>query len=370
MIKFVAETPHAVRFMPDANDVAAKLRPGDVEEIAEIFRTPLTGSYAWNYEEADRRIRKLYRLGKERNWNAEIDIDWSATYPRSQNPVVEEAENPFETWEPFQKMSEAEQIEFAWHTHAWTQSQFLHGEQGALLVSSQLVSCAPTHDAKLYAASQTFDEARHVEVFAKYLREKVRIEYPINRHLKALLDKVLTDERWDLKFIGMQLIIEALALAAFHVQRAMSADPLLRQIIDYVIRDEARHVAFGVNYMADYVKTLSQKEIDDRAMFAYEACRVMRDRIIPTDVFEHYGMDVAEGSRRFLAAGQMDDFRNLLFMKIMPNLNRVGLLSESVVPLYEQLGLMQLAGLPHDGEIEWAQLEAPLPHQATLVAAE
>ena len=118
------------------------------------------------------------------------------------------------------------------------------------------------------------------------------------------------------------------------------------------------------------MKTLSPKEIDDRVRFASEACRVMRDHIIPTDVFEHYGLDVAEGSRRFLAAGQMDDFRNLLFMRIMPNLHKVGLLSESVVPLYEQLGLMQLAGLPHDGDIEWAQLEAPLPHQVAAVAAE
>ena len=370
MFTRVNQPPSEVRFIPATDDVAAKLRPQDVTQIAEIFRTPLTGSYVWTYEEADRRIRKLYRLGKERNWNAEIDIDWTATYPRTKNPMVEEGENPYLGWEPFEKMSEQDQIEFAWHNHAWTMSQFLHGEQGALLVSSQLVSCAPTYDAKLYSASQTFDEARHVEVFGRYLHDKVKIEYPINRHLKALLDKVLTDERWDLKFIGMQLIIEALALAAFHVQRAMAADPLLRQVIDYVIRDEARHVAFGVNYMAEYVKTLSPKEVDDRARFAYEACRVMRDRIIPTDVFEHYGLDVAEGSRRFLAAGQMDDFRNLLFMRIMPNLNRVGLLSESVVPLYEQLGLMQLAGLPHDGDIEWAQLEAPLPHQVAAVAAE
>jgi hypothetical protein len=370
MFKHVSEVPTEVRTFPHDSDQAARMTPEDVEQIAEIFRTPLTGSYSWSYREADRRIRKLYRLGKERNWNAETELDWSQSYPRSEDPVIEGTENPFTDWEPFAQLSPEEQTEFGWHIHAWTLSQFMHGEQGALLVSSQLVSCAPTHDAKLYAASQTFDEARHVEVFARYLYEKIGVVYPINKQLKALLDKVLTDERWDLKFIGMQLIIEALALAAFHVQRAQAADPLLQSIIEYVIRDEARHVAFGVNYMADFVKTLPPDEVADRARFAYEACRIMRERIVPTDVFTHYGFDPEEGTRRFLESGQLDQFRNLLFARIMPNLNRVGLLNDEVAPLYEALGLMQLTGLPHDGDITWAELEAPLPHQSPDRAAE
>jgi hypothetical protein len=360
-VKFSDHPPTQITYTPDDDDIASKLSPEDVEHIAEIFQTPLTGAYTWDYVEADRRIRKLYRLGKERNWNAELDVDWSQRPSRSESPMIEGTINPFEGWADFDLLSQEAQIEFSWHVQAWTLSQFLHGEQGALLVSSQLVSCAPTYDAKLYASSQTFDEARHVEVFGKYLREKVRITYPVNRHLKALLDKILTDARWDLKFIGMQLIIEALALAAFNVQREMAADPLLRNIIDLVIRDEARHVAFGVNYMEQFVRTLSPKEVDDRAQFAFEACRVMRERIVPTDVFEHFGFDVEEGRRRYLEAGQMDMFRNLLFTRIMPNLKRVGLLPESVQPSYEALGLMQLAGLPSDAEIDWASLEAPLP---------
>jgi hypothetical protein len=237
----------------------------------------------------------------------------------------------------------------------------LHGEQGALLVASQLVSCAPTHDGKLYASSQTFDEARHVEVFARYLTDHAGFMYPVNRHLKALLDKILTDPRWDLKFIGMQLIIESLALAAFNVQKVSTADPVLHDVLDLVIRDEARHVAFGVTYMEQFVKNLSQNEIDDRALFAFEACRVMRERIVPTDVYEHFGWDPEEGRRRFLAAGQMDLFRNLLFTRIMPNLNKVGLLPASIQPKYEELGLMEFAGLPSDGEIDWVELAKPLP---------
>ena len=369
MIKFVQQPPAEVQleFGPDPDDIAGKLGPADVEQIAEIFHTPLTGAYSWDYREADAKLQKLYRLGKERNWNADLDIDWGPTFPRSQSPMIEGGENPYAGWDAFEALSPAEQVEFGWHCHAWTMSQFLHGEQGALLVSSQLVSCAPTYDGKLYASSQTFDEARHVEVFGRYLREKVGVMYPVNRHLKALLDKILTDARWDLKFIGMQLIIESLALAAFHVQKVHSADPLLRDVLEYVTRDEARHVAFGVAYMEQFVKALSQSEVEDRAQFAFEACRVMRERIVPTDVFEHYGFDVEEGRRRFLTAGQMDSFRNLLFMRIMPNLQKVGLLTEMVKPRYAALGLMELAGLPSDAEIDWAELSRPLPGQKASI---
>jgi len=360
-LKFVTKTPTEVTFLPEEGDIAKSLSPADVEQIVEIFRTPLTGAYNWDYEEADKRIRKLYRLGKERNWDAELDVNWQRMFSQKSSPMIEGGENPYAGWDSFEALTEEQQTSFAWHSHAWTISQFLHGEQGALLVASQLVSCAPTYDAKLYASSQTFDEARHVEVFGKYLREHVRIVYPVNRHLKALLDKILTDERWDLKFIGMQLIIESLALAAFNVQRAMSADPLLRDIIDLVVRDEARHVAFGVNYMEQFVKDLPQEQIEDRAQFAFEACRVMRERIVPTDVYEHFGFDVAEGRRLFLAAGQLDMFRNLLFTRIMPNLARVGLLTDAVKPQYEELGLLQFAALPSDADIDWVALEAPMP---------
>jgi hypothetical protein len=361
MVKFVKSAPTAVLRTGEPNDISASLERQDVEQIAEIFQTPLTGAYTWNYTEADKKLRKLYRLGKARNWNSDVDLAWERPVTHDKSPMIEGGENPYLDWEPFAALSAEDQLAFGWHSNAWTLSQFLHGEQGALLVASQLVSCAPTYEAKLYASSQTFDEARHVEVFARYLTDKVGFMYPVNRHLKALLDKILTDPRWDLKFIGMQLIIESLALAAFHVQRAMTSDPLLRDLLDLVTRDEARHVAFGVTYMEEFVKALTPSEIEERATFAFEACRVMRERIVPTDVFEHYGMDPEEGRRRFLAAGQMDSFRNLLFTRIMPNLLKVGLLTEAVRPKYEELGLMQFASLPNDGEIDWAAFSAPLP---------
>jgi len=233
----------------------------------------------------------------------------------------------------------------------------LHGEQGALLVASQLVTCAPTFDAKLYAASQAFDEARHVEVFSKLINERIGFMYPINPSLKLLMDKILTDERWDLKFIGMQLIIESLALASFNTEKTRSKDPVIRDALELVTLDESRHVAFGILYLESFIKTLSPAEIEDRARFAYEACVVMYDRILGTDVLEHFGWDVEEGRRRLLQGGMSTKFQGLLFSRIMPNLKKVGLLTDSVRPLYEKLGILKFEDFEIEAEVDWAKLE-------------
>ena len=370
-IKIVDHPPRELKvYEPwlEGDEMHDKLSADDVERVREIFNTPLKGSYNWDYTEANARIKRLYELGKQHNWNALFDVDWSIEFPKTESPSDEQF-NPFVGYEPFEALSEEERLEFAWHNHAWTISQFLHGEQGALLVASQLVSCAPTYDAKLYAASQTFDEARHVEVFSKYLKEKVGLMYPINPNLKLLLDKVLSDERWDLKFIGMQLIIEGLALAAFNTMRMTTKDPLCKNIVELVIRDEGRHVAFGVNYLEEFIKGLPQNEIEDRAQFAYEACVVMRERLVATEVFERFGWDADDARRKVLEGEIMQAFRNLLFERIIPNLKRVGLLTEAIRPKFEELGVLEFENLAGDGLIDWAELEKPLPI-TTRIAAE
>jgi hypothetical protein len=356
-VNLVDRPPQEIRDFD--NEIMHQLGDEDVEVIREIFNTPLVGSYNWDYESANAKIRRLYEIGKRFNWNSELDVDWNQPFPRTERPT-DPALNAFAGHPKYEAMSEEQKLEFAWRSHAQTLSQFLHGEQGALMVASQLVSCAPTHDAKLYAASQTFDEARHVEVFHKYLRERCKVIYPINPNLKALLDKVLTDERWDLKFIGMQVLIEGLALAAFQSMRMTSRDPLIRDIVELVMRDEGRHVAFGVNYLEDWIRALPPEEIEDRAQFAYEACVIMRERLFSTDVAQEFGF-TAEEAREANAASQTGrGFREFLFERMIPNLKRVGLLTDSVRPKFEALGVLKYEDLHHDGLIDWATLEAPL----------
>jgi hypothetical protein len=234
------------------------------DDVIEIFQTPLTGTYNWDYTLQDNRIKKLYELGKELNWNANIDVDWSKPFEQ----ISEPPEWFWDDYEPYQKLSVEKKIEFAKHRNAWSLSQYLHGEQGALLVASQLTSCAPTYNAKLYAASQTFDEARHVEAFNKYIQTRTKLMYPIGNALKSILDKILTDPRWDLKFIGMQLIIEGLALAAFQATRDLAKDSVLYDRRGLIIREGAGHVTLGGNYLEELVETLSQEEKEDGAQLA------------------------------------------------------------------------------------------------------
>ncbi|MDR3506644.1 MAG: ferritin-like domain-containing protein [Caulobacteraceae bacterium] len=358
-VRLVTEPPQDIRRFDNDDELASKLTSQDVETIREIFHTPLTGSFNWDYENANAKIRRLYELGKKFNWNAQLDVDWDQPFPHTENPN-QPGLNPFEGHPKYEALTPEQKLEFAWRGHAQTLSQFMHGEQGAMLVASQLVSCAPTYDAKLYASSQTFDEARHVEVFHRYLQERCKIIYPINPNLKQLLDLLLTDERWDLKFIGMQVLIEGLALAAFQAISQTTRDPLLREVIELVMRDEGRHVAFGVNYLEDWIRSLPQNEIEERAEFAYQACLIMRERLFSTTVAEEYGF-APEEAREINARGQGGRaFNDFLFERMIPNLKRVGLLTDAVRPKFEALGVLKFENLRHDGQIDWEALEAPL----------
>ena len=364
-IQYVDKAPRQLaRFDPEV-----ALGDSAVSHVAEIFHTPLDGAYNWDYQALDNRVRRLYELGKALNWNASTDIDWQKTAdigaprdkPRDPAKIEETvAAFPWNGYPPFDALPFERKVEYIRHENSWALSQFLHGEQGALLVASQLASCAPSFNAKLYAASQTFDEARHVEVFNRFLRTKVGFTYPVTSGLKDLLDKILTDKRWDLKFIGMQIIIEGLALAAFHTRRNETEDPVLRDLLYLVIRDEARHVTFGVNYLEEFVATLSEAEREERAEFAYQACVVSRDRLIANDVFRHFGWDAEHARADLVERGLNADFLNMLYARVIPNLKRIGLLTDKVRPKFEEMGVLDFENLATDGDIDWIALEQPL----------
>ena len=330
------------------------------EDVIEIFNTPLTGCYNWDYKVQDNRIKKLYELGKELEWNVEKDVDWNHPKPEIDDEGFEFFNNEWKDHKQYAKLSDAERKQFVRDSQDWTLSQLMHGEQGALLVASQLTSCAPTFNAKLYAASQTFDEARHVEAFNKYLQTRMGRIMPIGKNLKALLDKVLTDPRWDFKFIGMQIIIEGLALAIFNTMKESTQDPVLKRILSLVIRDEARHVTFGVNYLTSFVTTLTEEERIEREDFCLEACTVMRNRFKQYEVWEKWGFDLEytdEWSRENTLSSQ---FQYLLFNRVMPNLKKIGLLPDRLLPKYEQLGVSQWIDSESDYETSWEELSKPL----------
>ena len=170
----------------------------------------------------------------------------------------------------------------------------MHGEQGALMCTAKIVETVPWIDAKYYAATQVIDEARHVEVFSRYLNEKCSGHYQVNGHLGLLLDDIIRDERWDMTYLGMQVMVEGLALAAFSFMHQLTPEPLLKKLLRYVMADEARHVAFGVLSLQEVYSQLSAAEVRERQEFAYEAAVRMRDRMAGQEVWDRLGVPPSE----------------------------------------------------------------------------
>src|SRR5690606_38522459 len=190
---------------------------------------------------------------------------------------------------------------------------------------------------------QVVDEGRHVEVFHRYLSDKLGKLYPINDNLYVIIDALMTDGRWDLKFLGMQVMIEGLALGAFGTLRRTTKEPLLAELLKYVITDEARHVTFGVVALRDYYATLPENERRHREDWAYEISVLLRNRFLAHEFYdEHYAhcMSRREWNAAVLRSEFMGRFRNTLFRRLIPNLKKIHLLTDRVRPYYDALGLL------------------------------
>ena len=242
-----------------------------IDRELETILTSFDTSYAWNYGSVKEGLRDLYEKAKRDQWNSTTQLAWD-TDVDPESEIVPAAINPLQGYAPYEKLDAREKTRVRHAQISLQLSQFLHGEQGALIVASQLVGGVPWIDAKYYAGTQTMDEARHVEVFSRYVHEKLEWEWPINDSLKELLDATILDSRWDFKYLGMQIIIEGLAMAAFGNLYQMTQEPLLKELIHYVMKDESRHVAFGVLSLKDYYTDMPEKELREREDFIIYAC--------------------------------------------------------------------------------------------------
>jgi 1,2-phenylacetyl-CoA epoxidase catalytic subunit len=307
-----------------------------------------TTIFNWDYDETRDRLLTLYEKGKEKQWNAQTRLDWSIDVdPRSQANGPDYY-IPIYGSEMWNRLNEKERADVRHHISAWMNSQFLHGEQGALICASKIVQTVPDIDSKFYAATQVMDEARHVEMYALYVNDKLEMAYPINKDLRELLNQVIEDERWDMTYLGMQVIIEGLALAAFSLIRDFSEEPLAKAINTYVMQDEARHVAFGRLALRDYYPQLSQAERDEREEFVVEACHLMRNRFMAQEVWERMGLDVDRCMEYVEESEMTQEFRKMLFSRIVPTVKDIGLWGTKVRKAYEDMGVLQFQDLDPD----------------------
>jgi len=302
--------------------------------------------FDWTYQRDQDELRKLYEAAKVSQWNATTDLDWSIQVDPydPHHDLFPEALSPLPDIPSYRGLSLREQQTHRHGLAAWMLSQFLHGEQGALFAACQVTEAIQWLDGKLYGSTQVVDEGRHVEVFYRYLSEKLGKLYPVNDNLYTLIDALMTDGRWDLKFLGMQIMIEGLALGAFGTMRQTSREPLLRELLKYVITDEARHVHYGVVSLREYYRTLPPADLREREDWAFEVAVLMRNRFLAHEFYdEFYGhtMSRKQWDELILSSAYMRKFRQTMFRRLVPNLKRINLMSDRIRPHYAALGLLE-----------------------------
>jgi hypothetical protein len=298
-----------------------------------------TAMFTWEYDDGREKLINLYAKGKKKQWDAAERIDWSHT-PDPENPLqVPDELVPIFGSPVWDRLTVDERGNVRRHMVAWQFSQFLHGEQGALICTAKIVQTVPDIDSKYYAATQVMDEARHVETYSRYL-DKIETAYPINGNLKSLLNDVLSDSRWDMTYLGMQILIEGLALAAFGLIRNIAGDPLGKAVNAYVMQDEARHVMFGRLALRDFYPQLTQAERNDREEFCADACYRMRDRFLGEELWQRLGYDADECIEYVKQSESQQLFRSLLFTRIVPTLRDIGLWGPKMRETFADMGVI------------------------------
>jgi hypothetical protein len=316
-------------------------------EESTPMRLDYRAHFDWRYARSEPDMARLYEAAKMSQWNGRTDLEWSIDVdPESvEKPIIPDEIMPLARHPAFLRLSPAEKAKQRRALLAWMLSQFLHGEQGALFAAAQVTEAVPWLDAKLFGSTQVVDEGRHVEVFHTYLTQKLEKLYEINDNLYVVIDALMTDGRWDLKFLGMQIMIEGLALGAFGFLRGVTCEPLLRQLLTKVIADEARHVHYGVLALQKfYAGEVSEKERREREDWAFEVAVLLRNRFLAGEFYEEHwahALSRAQWNELVLASGMITMFRRAMFKRIIPNLMRIGLLSERVRGRYASLGLLE-----------------------------
>jgi hypothetical protein len=344
----------------------------DNDAVTHGVPSEFDAEFTWDYGKGQRPgLDKLYEKAKVSQWNGSTDLEWSTDVDPERTAVelsrndrrvqyvralINEPGSPVASW------GEREIVHYAMENLAHRVSQFLHGEQGALLCTARIVETVPWIDAKYYASTQVMDEARHVEVFGRYLAEKMATSYPMNAHLGALIDDVLSDSRWDITYLGMQIMIEGLALAAFGAMYQTTTEPLLRQLIRYVMSDEARHVAFGVLSLQEAYADISGNELRERQEFVYEAALRMRDRFLHQEVWERLGVSARAMVPYFIRQNNEEEilFQRMLFAKIVPNCKKLGLLDGRdgwLRARFTEMGVIEYEDFV-DTSVEYSELNA------------
>ena len=341
--------------MTDIDD-ATRTTTDDVDETIRYVQDHAPKAFLWNYERDRPQLVKLYNKAMASQWSSVTDLDWSTDVDPEE---IIDWESPLMTivrsaaalpGSPIAAWGDKEFTALGIESLKAQLSQFVHGEQGAMLAAAKIVETVPLIDAKYYAATQAMDEARHTEVFHRYLDEKLGEVYEMNPSLQGQVFGLLEDSRWDIAYLGMQVVIESLALAAFGDLLRRTEEPLLTKLLRYVLADEARHVAFGVLSLAEYYEDLSAAELKERQDFLAENTIRSRSRSTMPELWERLGTDIETVGPYLMEAAKTSgvrfnsSFQRGFYAKLVPNVRKLGLLDANdgyLRSLWADAGLLE-----------------------------
>jgi len=311
--------------------------------------SPVSVHWSWDYSEQMAELRRLYEKGKVNQWNAETDVDWDAAVSKDDWVLNPEASMLANVCRMMGK-DEATQKAAAFDELAYTISQLLHGEQAALQLCGQLTNVREEMDQKWYAASQVIDEARHIEVFSKFLSRKMGTIYPVGATLKVLLDMLLQAQGMKKKVLGMQTLFEGMAVGIMDTMRGECRNPLFSDILARVEQDESRHAAFGVLNMRRIVRQAEPEEMaemEDWAFGILETLNANQQLDMLRVLGPEYGIEPENVVKLMTSLPNFADLNSMVFMHtVVPNLVRLGLITERTEPEWRRLGMM--TELKHD----------------------
>ncbi|WP_394843523.1 ferritin-like domain-containing protein [Pendulispora brunnea] len=310
---------------------------------------PVDAFMSDDYECHESRLNKLYEKAKGAQWDVATDVDWKSEL---------DPDNPLGMPDPtlliygselWERLDTKGRKEVRHHAQGWMLSQILHGEQAALICASKLASAEDSLSARLCAAVQVADEARHVEAYAKLVNEKLTVSYPMSQSLKGLLENTISSSALDITNLGMQVLVEGIALSIFQNVVAYSKDPFIKDLFTRIHRDEARHFAVGRITLTRIYSEMSSTELKEREEFVSEGARVLYDHLCADDIWSPMGFAKEACSAMVRESRVASSIRRAIFRRLVPTIRELGLLTPRVRDTFEKLDVIDYEAMPLAG---------------------
>ncbi len=295
---------------------------------------------------------RLYEKGKVRQWDARTVVDWSMPLDPTNPLALPLSTFPLARSEWFLRLPAADREAIICQYQNWLVSQFLHGEQFGVLSASRIALEAENLDVRLFAAQQAVDEVRHLETYARLIEKMGELHAP-SVPFAAFLDEVISANSVDLVCLGLQIIGEGIGLASFAQIREYTGSSLVREVYARIMEDEARHVAFGRQYLAPLYRELSSAELTEREQFALAAIELMAERFYALDVWERFALPGKQAIDLLQKSASFRIYRRHLFKQIVPVVKDIGLFTAPMIRLLEGLGVHGYGDIDLVGQGAW-----------------